>query len=30
MALADPLLGVWAWGINLHYLAILKIVRHNG
>lgn len=29
-------LGVWAWGVNLHYLSILKIVlllqqsNHNG
>ena len=23
----DAALGVWAWGLNLHYLSILKIVR---
>lgn len=21
-------LGVWAWGVNLHYLSLIKIVRH--
>lgn len=25
-ALADAIAGVWAWGLNLHYLNILKIV----
>lgn len=25
-ALADDIAGVWAWGVNLHYLTILKIV----
>lgn len=25
-ALADGIAGVWAWGVNLHYLNILKIV----
>ena len=25
-ALADRIAGVWAWGVNLHYLTILKIV----
>ena len=25
-ALADKTAGVWAWGVNLHYLNILKIV----
>lgn len=25
-ALADGIAGVWAWGLNLHYLNILKIV----
>lgn len=25
-ALADSTAGVWAWGVNLHYLTILKIV----
>ena len=25
-ALADEITGVWAWGVNLHYLNILKIV----
>ena len=25
-AVADVFLGVWAWGLNLHYLSILKIV----
>ena len=25
-ALADGIAGVWAWGVNLHYLTILKIV----
>ena len=24
--LADGIAGVWAWGVNLHYLTILKIV----
>lgn len=23
----DCLAGIWAWGLNLHYLSILKIVR---
>ena len=22
-------LGVWAWGLNLHYLSLIKIVRHT-
>ena len=22
-------LGVWAWGVNLHYLQLLKIVRNS-
>ena len=25
-ALANGIVGVWAWGVNLHYLNILKIV----
>ena len=25
-ALVDEITGVWAWGVNLHYLNILKIV----
>ena len=25
-ARADAIAGVWAWGVNLHYLTILKIV----
>lgn len=25
-SVANTLLGVWAWGVNLHYLSILKIV----
>ena len=25
----DTAIGVWAWGVNLHYLAIEKIVRQS-
>ena len=28
-ALADHIAGVWAWGVNLHYLTVLKIVGNE-